>query len=322
MSAPRLLLLGPYGQVGWELQRALQPLGEVLALGRAGAAHPDGGAALVGDLEDLDGLRRTVEVLRPAAIVNAAAYTAVDQAEREPERAYRINAQAPGVLAEAAAACGAWLVHYSTDYVFDGSGERPWREDDPTGPLNTYGRTKLAGEEAIRASGCRHLILRTQWVYGVRGGNFARTMLRLARERERLTVVDDQWGAPTGADLIADVSAHVLARVLRDPAAEGLAGTYHLAAAGATTWHSYASFLLQQAQARWPEAVWRVQAVEPIATSAYPTSAARPRNGRLDTTRLRTAFGVHLPDWQLGVARWVQSVALLPRPQSAPASEE
>ncbi|TSE20180.1 dTDP-4-dehydrorhamnose reductase [Tepidimonas alkaliphilus] len=318
MSAPRLLLLGAHGQVGWELQRALQPLGEVLAVSRAGAPHPQGGAPLVGDLEDLEGLRRTVAALRPAAIVNAAAYTAVDQAEREVERARRINAEAPGALAEAAAACGAWLVHYSTDYVFDGQGERPWREDDAPAPLNVYGATKLAGEEAIRAAWGRHLILRTQWVYGVRGGNFARTMLRLARERERLTVVDDQWGAPTGADLIADVTAHALARLLREPDAERLAGTYHLAAAGATTWHGYARFLIEQARARWPDAGWRVQAVEPIPSSAYPTPAARPRNGRLDTARLRATFGLNLPDWRAGVARWVQSVA--PPPLLTPAS--
>ncbi|WP_334136004.1 dTDP-4-dehydrorhamnose reductase, partial [Tepidimonas sp.] len=220
-GAPRILLLGKNGQVGWELQRSLAVVGRVIALDRNGLTaqaaaslvapgRPLPAQPLCGNLTDLDGLRRTVERVQPHVIVNAAAYTAVDRAESEPQLAHRINAEAPAVLAQAAAACGAWLVHYSTDYVFDGSGQRPWREDDPTGPLNAYGRTKLAGEEAIRASGCRHLILRTQWVYGVRGGNFARTMLRLARERERLTVVDDQWGAPTGADLIADVTAHIV----------------------------------------------------------------------------------------------------------------
>jgi dTDP-4-dehydrorhamnose reductase len=299
------LLLGKDGQVGWELQRSLAVLGDVVALGRAGVSLPGLDAPLCGDLEDLDGLRRTVQVLRPAVIVNAAAYTAVDQAEAEPARAHRINAEAPGVLAQAAADVGAWLVHYSTDYVFDGSGDQPWREDDATAPLNVYGRTKLAGEQAIRASGCRHLILRTQWVYGVRGGNFARTMLRLAQTRERLTVVADQIGAPTGADLIADATAHVLRQVLAT--GQG-SGTYHLAAAGATSWHGYARLLIDAARQRWPDAPWRVQAIDPVPTSAYPTPAPRPRNSRLDTTRLRQTFGLHLPPWEAGVRRWVSSV--------------
>ncbi|MEW6694968.1 MAG: dTDP-4-dehydrorhamnose reductase [Pseudomonadota bacterium] len=308
MSAPRILLLGKNGQVGWELQRSLALLGEVIALDRAGGTHPDTGAPLVGDLTDLDGLRQTVAALRPAAIVNAAAYTAVDQAESDAERAHRINAEAPGVLAQAATACGAWLVHYSTDYVFDGAGDRPWREDDPTAPLNVYGQTKRAGEDAIRTSGARHLILRTQWVYGVRGGNFARTMLRLARERERLTVVNDQFGAPTGADLIADVTAHAL----RQQWATGQGGgTYHLAAAGVTTWHGYACALIDAARRRWPEAGWRVQTIDPVPSSAFPTPARRPANARLDTTRLRTTFGLHLPPWTQGVQRWVDSLAAL-----------
>lgn len=309
MSAVRLLLLGKNGQVGWELQRALQPLGELVALDRHGLDHPAAGR-LVGDLQDPDGLRRTIEALRPAVIVNAAAYTAVDQAEREPQRAHLINAEAPAALAEAAARIGAWLVHYSTDYVFDGHGQRPWREEDMAAPLNVYGRSKLAGEQAIRASGCRHLILRTQWVYGVRGGNFARTLLRLMRERERLTVVDDQWGAPTGADLIADVTAQMLGRLLREPQAATLVGTYHLAATGATTWHGYASWLWQLAQQQWPEAGWRTTAIEPVPSEAYPTPALRPRNGRLDTTRLQLVFGLQLPDWRWGVQRWLQSVVL------------
>lgn len=305
MSAPRLLLLGADGQVGWELRRALQPLGEVVALGRAGARHPHDGRALIGDLTDPDGLRQTVAALQPGAIINAAAYTAVDRAESEPDLAYRINAQAPGALAEAAAACGAWLVHYSTDYVFDGSGTQPWREGDAPVPLNVYGASKLAGEDAIRASGCRHLILRTQWVYGVRGGNFARTMLRLARERERLTVVDDQWGAPTGADLIADVTAHALRQALAT--GQG-GGTYHLAAAGVTTWHGYASFVIQAARHRWPEAGWRTTAIDPVPSSAFPTPARRPHNSRLDTARLQHTFGLHLPHWQAGVLRWIDSL--------------
>lgn len=305
MSPQPILLLGPHGQVGWELQRSLAVLGPVVAVDRHGARLPDGGEPLCGDLNDLEGLRRTVAALRPVAIVNAAAYTAVDQAEREPELAHRINAHAPAALAQAAADCGAWLVHYSTDYVFDGSGAQPWREDAAPGPLNVYGRSKLAGEDAIRASGCRHLILRTQWVYGLRGGNFARTMLRLARERERLTVVDDQFGAPTGADLIADVTAHALHRLL---ASGRGGGTYHLAAAGCTTWYGYACALIETARQRWPQAGWRVQTIDPVPSSAFPTPARRPLNGRLDTARLQHAFGLYLPPWQQGVWRWVQQL--------------
>jgi dTDP-4-dehydrorhamnose reductase len=305
MTAPVILLLGKDGQVGWELQRSLGVIGDVVALGRAGASVPGIDAPLCGDLTDLDGIFRTVQALRPAVIVNAAAYTAVDQAEAEPARAQRLNAEAPGVLARAAAACGAWLVHYSTDYVFDGSGDRPWREDDAPAPLNVYGRTKWAGEQAIRASGCRHLILRTQWVYGVQGGNFARTMLGLALTRERLTVVADQMGAPTGADLIADVTVHALRHALAT--GQG-SGTYHLAAAGVTSWHGYACVLIEEARRRWPDAPWRVQAIDPIPSSAYPTPAQRPRNSRLDTTRLRQTFGLHLPPWESGVRRWVSSV--------------
>lgn len=300
-----ILLLGKDGQVGWELQRSLRMLGRVVALGRAGGQHPDTGEPLVGDLHDLEGLHRTVAALAPIAIVNAAAYTAVDRAEAEPTLAQRINADAPALLARAAAACGAWLVHYSTDYVFDGSGERPWREDDTPAPLNAYGRSKLAGEEAIGASGCRHLILRTQWVYGVRGGNFARTMLRLACERERLRVVADQFGAPTGADLIADVTAHALHQALCT--GQG-AGTYHLAAGGCTSWHGYACALIDAARRRWPDVPWRVQAIDPVPSSAYPTPAQRPRNSRLDTTRLQRRFGLYLPPWQEGVQRWVQTL--------------
>ncbi|WP_395141331.1 dTDP-4-dehydrorhamnose reductase [Schlegelella aquatica] len=293
----KILLLGKDGQVGWELQRALAPLGEVIALGRAGAGE------LCGDLTQLDALAATVRHVRPQVIVNAAAYTAVDQAEQEPELAQRINADAPGVLARQAAALGAWLVHYSTDYVFDGSGERPWREHDETGPLSVYGRTKLDGEVQIRAAGGRHLILRTSWVYGARGGNFAKTMVRLACEREQLRVVADQVGAPTGADLIADVTAHALRHAIRQPE---VAGTYHLAAAGETSWHGYACHVLRQAQALGQPLKVTAEQVEAIATTAWPTPARRPLNSRLDTTRLRHAFHLHLPAWQAGVDRMLQ----------------
>ena len=295
----KILLLGKNGQVGWELQRSLAPLGEVVGLDRAGER------GLCGELTDLEGLAATVRAVQPQLIVNAAAYTAVDKAESEPELARRINAEAPAVLAREAAAAGALLVHYSTDYVFDGSGSAPWTEDAPTAPLCVYGATKLAGEQAIRQTGCTHLILRTSWVYAARGGNFARTMLRLAQERERLTVIDDQWGAPTGAELIADVTAHAIARTCQQ---RSLAGTYHLAAAGETTWFSYAKYVL--ALAGQAQSAIKIKATEllPIPTSAYPTPARRPHNSRLDTRKLQTGFGLALPPWQDGVRRLLAEI--------------
>ena len=295
----RILLLGKNGQVGWELQRSLAPLGELTALDRHGA---DG---LCGDLGNPEGIAATVRAVQPQLIVNAAAYTAVDQAESEPELARRINAAAPAVLAREAAAGGALLVHYSTDYVFDGSGQRPWREDDATAPLSVYGQTKLEAEQAILASGCAHLILRTSWVYAARGGNFAKTMLRLAQERERLTVIDDQWGAPTGAELIADVSAHAIAQTRQQP---GKAGIYHLAPAGETTWFQYAKHVIAQAQQA--QSAIKIKATEilPIPTSAYPTPARRPHNSRLDTRKLQAAFGLSLPPWVRGVDRMLVEI--------------
>ena len=295
----RILLLGKNGQVGWELQRSLAPLGELTALDRHGA---DG---LCGDLGNPEGIAATVRAVQPQLIVNAAAYTAVDQAESEPELARRINAAAPAVLAREAAAGGALLVHYSTDYVFDGSGQRRWREDDATAPLSVYGQTKLEAEQAILASGCAHLILRTSWVYAARGGNFAKTMLRLAQERERLTVIDDQWGAPTGAELIADVSAHAIAQTRQQP---GKAGIYHLAPAGETTWFQYAKHVIAQAQQA--QSAIKIKATEilPIPTSAYPTPARRPHNSRLDTRKLQAAFGLSLPPGQRGVDRMLVEI--------------
>ena len=239
----RILLLGRNGQVGWELQRSLGCLGEVVALDSNSTDH-------CGDLTRPDELADTVRALAPQVIVNAAAYTAVDKAESEPEQAALINATAPGVLAREAERLGAWLVHYSTDYVFDGSGNRPWTEADAPAPLNVYGRTKLDGERAIQAACARHLIFRTSWVYAARGSNFARTMLRLAQEREQLTVIDDQVGAPTGADLLADVSALALRAA---PQASGLAGLYHLSAAGQTSWHGYARHVMDTARALQPQ---------------------------------------------------------------------
>ncbi|PKO49979.1 MAG: dTDP-4-dehydrorhamnose reductase [Betaproteobacteria bacterium HGW-Betaproteobacteria-21] len=294
----KILLLGKNGQVGWELQRALAPLGEVVALDRQGAL------GLCGDLADLDALRATVDAVAPNVIVNAAAYTAVDKAESDTELAARINAGAPALLAESAARLGALLVHYSTDYVFDGSGTRPWQEDDTTGPLSVYGKTKLDGESAIRASACAHLIFRTSWVYAARGGNFAKTMLRLAAERERLTVIADQMGAPTGADLIADITAHAVRTLQIRPE---LAGTYHLTAAGETSWHGYAAFVIDESRRR--GATLKVGEIAPIPTSDYPTPATRPLNSRLDTTKLRSSFGLCLPAWQSGVRRMLDETS-------------
>lgn len=297
----KILLLGKNGQVGWELQRSLAPLGELIALDRHSTAA-DGGC---GDLSQLDALRQTVLALRPDVIVNAAAHTAVDKAESEPALARAINATAPAVLARCAAETGAWLVHYSTDYVFDGSGDQPRSEDAPTGPLSVYGQTKLEGEDAIRASGCKHLILRTSWVYAARGGNFAKTMLRLAGERERLTVIDDQIGAPTGADLLADLTAQMLRTAMAQPELE-LSGTYHAVAAGQTSWHGYAGFVVEQARRLGRELT--VQAIEPVPTTAFPTPARRPLNSRLDTAKLQATFGLRLPPWQQGVERMLAEI--------------
>lgn len=298
----KLLLLGRNGQVGWELQRSLAPLGELIALERQGDA---GGQGLCGDLSRLDELARTVRALRPDVIVNAAAHTAVDKAESEPEQARLLNALAPQVLAREAAQTGALLVHYSTDYVFDGSGSAARTETEATAPLSVYGGSKLEGEQLIQASGCRHLIFRTSWVYAARGGNFAKTMLRLAQEREVLSVIDDQWGAPTGADLIADVTAHAIRQVLRQFGGEGL---HHLVAGGETTWHAYASHVIARARELAPDRPWKVQRIAAVPTSAFPTPAQRPHNSRLNTERLQQTFGLRLPHWQAGVDRMLQEI--------------
>jgi len=296
----KILLFGANGQVGWELQRALQPLGAVVPFVR-------GEGDRAADFARPGSLTAIVEAVQPDVVVNAVAHTAVDRAESEPDLAQAINAEAPGVLARACEARGAWLVHYGTDYVFDGSGDTPRDESAPTAPLSTYGRTKLAGEEQIRASGCHHLILRTSWVYGARGGNFAKTMLRLAATRQELQVVADQVGAPTGAELLADLAAQMLPAARRDPA---LAGTYHAVASGWTSWHAYAAFVFDEARRRGATLALRPDGLKPIPTSAYPTPAARPLNSRLDTRKLRTAFGLHLPSWQVGVARMLDEIPL------------
>jgi len=295
----KILLLGKNGQVGWELQRSLSVLGEVVAV------DIDGAPPWRLDFLDPTALKALVGAAAPQLIVNAAAHTAVDKAEAEPELVRAINATAVGVLAQEAAARGAWLVHYSTDYVFDGSGSAPWTEQSTPAPLSAYGRTKLEGEELIRASGCQHLIFRTSWVYGARGDNFAKTMLRLARTRDALSVIDDQIGAPTGADLLADLTA-LACRVAR--ARPELSGTYHAVAAGETSWHGYAKHVLEFARTRGEALRVAQDRVTPIASSAYPQAAPRPRNSRLDTTKLRTAFDVVLPAWQQGVDRMLTEV--------------
>ena len=298
-AAVKILLLGCSGQLGWELQRSLAVLGDVVALGSSPAP---GDGSLCGDLGNLGALSHTVRTVAPQVIVNAAAYTAVDRAESEPERARAINATAPGVLAAEAQRLGAWLVHYSTDYVFDGSGSVAWKEGDACAPLSVYGRTKREGELAV-AQCPQHLIFRTSWVYAARGGNFAKTMLRLAAERKALTVIDDQIGAPTSAELLADVTAHALRQALSNAA---LAGTYHCVSGGETSWRAYAQFVLRQARLLGIPLKAGPEQVMPTSTANYPTPAQRPLNSRLNTERIRRTFSVHLPPWQTGVQRMLQ----------------
>lgn len=294
----KILLFGKNGQVGWELQRSLAPLGDVMALDR-------GNSPFWGDLCQTDALAETVRAVRPDVVVNAAAYTAVDKAESEPEQARAINALAPSVLAREAAAIGAWMVHYSTDYVFDGSGSQPWRESDRPAPLNVYGQTKLEGEHLVAQHSARHLILRTSWVYSARGGNFAKTMLRLAQDRDLLTVVNDQFGAPTSAELLADVTAHAIKHLQRQPEHAGL---YHLAAGGHTNWFLYAKEVLALAKAAGFAMKTDADAVQAVPSSAFAAAAKRPHNSRLDTRRLQSTFGLTLPPWQQGVARMLAEI--------------
>jgi dTDP-4-dehydrorhamnose reductase len=304
LAMPKIVLLGPQGQLGWELQRALAPVGDLVVLPRLDAA-----GTTLGDLAQPDALQAALRKLRPDVVVNAAAYTAVDKAEADADLARTVNAISPGAIAVVMAELGGWLLHYSTDYVFDGSGDQPRDEAAATNPQNVYGRTKLEGEARIRAAGCRHLIFRTSWVHAARGGNFARTMLRLAAEREALTVIDDQVGAPTGADLLADVSAHALRRALGDGA---VAGTYHAVASGETSWCSYARHVLAFARGAGVVLKAGPDAVQPIPTSQYPTPARRPLNSRLDTRKLRDTFGLQLPDWRIGVDRMLAEVLQRP----------
>lgn len=309
----RILLLGKNGQVGWELQRSLAPLAQLIALDRAGASAASlgvdasvGELRLHGDLGRLESLTATIRALRPDVIVNAAAYTAVDKAESDVDVANAINATAPGILANLCAELGIWLIHFSTDYVFDGTKTAPWLETDPTCPLSVYGRTKLEGEERIRASGCQHLILRTGWVYGAHGANFAKAILRLATEREVLRVVDDQIGAPTGADLLADATAHALRGVT---GLTGRLGTYHVAARGETSWFEYARFLIERART----SGWSLKVTQeglcPTPSCEYPLPARRPSNSRLDCSKFEKTFSLRMPHWQHGVERLLRELA-------------
>lgn len=286
-----ILLFGKNGQVGWELQRALAPLGNLIVVDRQSTDY-------CGDFENPAGLAETVRLFKPAVIVNATAYTAVDKAESEQDKARLVNATSLKVLAETAEEIGAWLIHYSTDYVFDGSGDQPWREDDATAPLNTYGQTKLEGEQAIVSTMTKYLIFRTSWVYAAKGNNFAKTMLKLAKDRESLSVINDQSGAPTGAELIADSTAHAIRVALNDLA---VAGIYHLVASGETSWHAYATKVIEFARAQGVEL--QVQTINAVPTSAFPTPAKRPANSRLNTEKFQQAFGLNLPDWTVGVER-------------------
>ena len=298
MKPLRVLLFGKGGQVGWELQRSLSPIGDVIALDFDSHDH-------CGDFTNLQGLANTVRNIQPDIIINAAAYTAVDTAEIEPALARTINALAPGVLAEAAQRAGATIVHYSTDYVFDGSGKQAWLETDPTNPLSVYGKTKLKGEQLVAANCAKHLIFRTSWVYAVKGGNFAKTMLRLAKERNALTVINDQMGAPTGAELLADVTAHAIRSLQLNP---DQAGLYHLVAGGETSWHGYAQFVIDYARKSGVELRTSQQAIAPVLSNAFVTAATRPLNSRLNRNKLQSTFNLTLPNWQQGVARMLAEI--------------
>lgn len=287
----KILLFGKNGQVGWELQRSLALLGDVIALDRYSIDY-------CGDLSNLSGVRDTILNIQPAVIVNAAAYTAVDRAEEDVESACKINASAPAVMAKAAQEINALLIHYSTDYVYGGVGDKPWRESDPVSPQNIYGVSKLEGDNAVVKSGCQHLIFRTSWVYAAHGRNFLKTMIELAKSRTELKIINDQYGAPTGAELIADVTAYCISRFSKNRS-----GIYHLAAAGVTTWYDYAQFIFMSASKQKIKLLVGSETVKAVSSSEFETIAKRPLNSRLCCEKLRTQFGLYLPNWQLGVER-------------------
>ena len=297
----RILLTGKQGQVGFELQRALAPLGEVCAVDQPEC-----------DLANVSAIRALVRAYNPDLIVNSAAYTAVDKAESEPELAHAINAVAPGVLGEEAAKRDAWVVHYSTDYVFDGTKLGAYTEEDLTNPQSVYGRTKRDGEIALQASGVRHLIFRTSWVVGVQGSNFAKNILRLGAERESLNVVADQHGAPTSAALLADVTAQLVRQRQREGDKNFPFGLYHLVASGETNWCDYARFAVSGALALGKSLKLSPDSIRAIASSEYPLPAKRPANSRLDTKKLRSRFEIELPDWQSGIRHILQQIVVEP----------
>ncbi len=286
-----ILLFGKTGQVGWELQRSLAPLGNIIAVDVRSTEY-------CGDFSNPEGVAETVRRVKPDVIVNAAAHTAVDKAESERDFAYLLNATSVETIAKEAEKIGAWLVHYSTDYVFPGDGEKSWLETDATAPLNVYGETKLAGEIAVQKYCTQHLIFRTSWVYAGKGNNFAKTMLRLAQDRDELAIINDQVGAPTGAELLADCTAHAIITAMSKPE---VAGLYHLVASGTTTWFDYANLVFTEARKAGMELA--VSKTKPVPTSAYPTPARRPNNSRLDTNKFQTTFGLTLPSWDIGVKR-------------------
>lgn len=291
-----ILLFGKNGQVGWELQRALAPLGNIIAFDVHSKDY-------CGDFSNPEGIAETVRKIRPDVIVNAAAHTAVDKAESEVELAQLLNSTSVESIAKAAADTGAWVVHYSTDYVFPGTGETPWREDDITAPLNVYGETKLAGEKALQKYCPKHLIFRTSWVYAGKGNNFAKTMLRLAKERTELSVINDQYGAPTGAELLADCTAHAIRIAIKN---HEVAGLYHLVASGVTTWHDYAALVFSEARKAGVELA--INKLNEVPTNAYPTPARRPSNSRLNTEKFQRHFGLVLPQWESGVKRMLNEL--------------
>lgn len=293
----KILVTGKNGQVGFELLRALAPLGEVIGVGHAEC-----------DLSDAEAIRALVRSVAPDVIVNPAAYTAVDKAESDSVTAFAVNAEAPRVLGEEAARLGAFVVHYSTDYVFNGTKDGVYSESDVPDPQSVYGHSKLAGERALADANPRCVILRTSWVVGAHGGNFAKTMLRLAADRDRLTVVADQFGAPTPAALLADITAHVVRQYAREGNGPFPYGTYHVVAGGETNWCDYARFVINEALAAGRTLKATAEAVHPLSTAEYPTPAKRPANSRLDTSRFRDTFGLRLPDWQEGVRHVLQQI--------------
>ena len=294
----KILLFGGKGQVGWELQRSLIPVGELITLNSTSENF-------CGDLTNLAGIKKTVRQIAPDIIVNAAAYTAVDNAEKEPELAKILNAEAPSVLAQEAKQLNARLIHYSTDYVFNGTGDQPYLETDPTDPLNVYGETKLAGERNIQSSGCAHLIFRTSWVYATYGNNFIKTMLRLAQQRDKLAIVNDQIGSPTGAELIADVTAYAILTLKYNP---DISGLYHLVARGCISWFDFAKFILKHAEEANIPLKTPSTALQPLKSDDYPLPAKRPLNSRLNTRKLENTLDLTLPEWQIGASRTLTEI--------------